>query len=104
MKKIRKGDKVIMISEKDKGRQGTVSSLLSDGKCYVSGIKMVKRHTKPNPQAGIKGGIVEKESPVDLSNIAIFNPSSKKLDKVAIKVLEDGKKIRTFKSSGKEIK
>ena len=93
-----------MISGKDKGKQGTVSNLLSDGKCYVSGIKIVKRHTKPNPQAGIQGGIVEKESPVDLSNIAIFNPSSKKQDKVSIKVLEDGKKIRTFKSSGKEIK
>ena len=104
MKKIRKGDKVIVISGKDKGKQGTVSNLLSDGKCYVSGIKIVKRHTKPNPQAGIQGGIVEKESPVDLSNIAIFNPSSKKQDKVCIKVLEDGKKIRTFKSSGKEIK
>jgi len=104
MKKIRKGDKVIVISGKDKGKQGTVSNLLSDGKCYVSGIKIVKRHTKPNPQAGIQGGIVEKESPVDLSNIAIFNPSSKKQDKVSIKVLEDGKKIRIFKSSGKEIK
>ena len=104
MKKIRKGDKVIVISGKDKGKQGTVSNLLSDGKCYVSGIKIVKKHTKPNPQAGIQGGIVEKESPVDLSNIAIFNPSSKKQDKVSIKVLEDGKKIRTFKSSGKEIK
>ena len=104
MKKIRKGDKVIVISGKDKGKQGTVSNLVSDGKCYVSGIKIVKRHTKPNPQAGIQGGIVEKESPVDLSNIAIFNPSSKKQDKVSIKVLEDGKKIRTFKSSGKEIK
>ena len=104
MKKIRKGDKVIVISGKDKGKQGTVSNLLSDGKCYVSGIKIVKRHTKPNPQAGIQGGIVEKESPLDLSNIAIFNPSSKKQDKVSIKVLEDGKKIRTFKSSGKEIK
>ena len=104
MKKIRKGDKVIVISGKDKGKQGTVSNLLSDGKCYVSGIKIVKRHTKPNPQAGIQGGIVEKESPVDLSNIAIFNSSSKKQDKVSIKVLEDGKKIRTFKSSVKEIK
>ena len=104
MKKIRKGDKVIVISGKDKGKQGTVSNLLSDGKCYVSGIKIVKKHTKPNPQAGIQGGIVEKESPVDLSNIAIFNPSSKKQDKVSIQVLEDGKKIRTFKSSGKEIK
>ena len=104
MKKIRKGDKVIVISGKDKGKQGTVSNLLSDGKCYVSGIKIVKRHTKPNPQARIQGGLVEKESPVDLSNIAIFNPSSKKQDKVSIKVLEDGKKIRTFKSSGKEIK
>ena len=104
MNKLKTGDQVFVISGKDKGKQGTVSNLLSDGKCYVSGIKIVKRHTKPNPQAGIQGGIVEKESPVDLSNIAIFNPSSKKQDKVSIKVLEDGKKIRTFKSSGKEIK
>lgn len=104
MRKIRKGDKVIVISGKDKGKQGTVSSFLANGKCYVSGIKIVKRHTKPNPQAGIQGGIVEKESPVDLSNIAIFNPSSKKQDKVSIKVSDDGKRIRTFKSSEKEIK
>ena len=104
MKKIKTGDEVVVISGKDKGKQGTVSSLLSNGKCYVTGVKMVKRHTKPNPQAGIQAGIVEKESPIDLSNIAIFNPISKKGDKIEIKISDDGKRIRTFKSSGKEIK
>ena len=76
MKKIKKGDDVIVIAGKDKGKQGTVSSFQPDGKCFVTGIKMVKRHTKPNPQAGIQGGVLEKESLIDLSNIAIFNPSS----------------------------
>ena len=104
MRKIRVGDEVIVITGKDKGKQGTVSSLLLNGKCYVSGVKVVKKHTKPNPQAGIQGGIVEKESPIDISNIAIFNPSAKKLDKVSIKVSDEGKRIRVFKSSGKEIK
>ena len=104
MRKIRVGDEVIVITGKDKGKQGTVSSLLLNGKCYVSGVKVVKKHTKPNPQAGIQGGIVEKESPIDISNIAIFNPSAKKLDKVLIKVSDEGKRIRVFKSSGKVIK
>jgi len=104
MRKIRVGDEVIVITGKDKGKQGTVSTLLSNGKCYVSGVKVVKKHTKPNPQAGIQGGIVEKESPIDISNIAIFNPSVKKLDKVSIKVSDEGKRIRVFRSSGKEIK
>ena len=103
MKKIRTGDQVIVISGKDKGKQGSVIKILSNGRCYVSGVQMVKRHTKPNPNAGVAGGIVEKESSIDISNIAIFNPSTKKADKVSIQSNEDGSKIRVFKSSGKEI-
>tara|TARA_B100000029_G_C16836346_1_gene689981 strand:- start:164 stop:478 length:315 start_codon:yes stop_codon:yes gene_type:complete len=104
MKKLRTGDEVFVISGKDKGKTGTLTKMISDEKCFVSGIKIVKRHTKPNPQAGIEGGIVEKESPINISNIAIYNPSTKKPDRVGIRVQEDGSKIRVFKSSGKEIK
>lgn len=103
MKKIKTGDQVIVISGKDKGKQGSVTKILSNGRCYVSGVHMVKRHTKPNPNAGVAGGIVEKESSIDISNIAIFNPTTKKADKVSIQSKEDGSKIRVFKSSGKEI-
>jgi large subunit ribosomal protein L24 len=104
MLKIKKGDEVIIIAGKDKGKQGTVSSLEANGKCYVSGVNMVKRHTKANPQAGEQGGIIEKESLIDVSNISIFNPSTKQSDKVAINTLEEGKRIRVYKSTGKEIK
>ena len=104
MIKIKKGDEVIVISGNDKGKQGTVFSLEPNGKCFVSGVNMVKRHTKANPQAGEQGGIIEKESLIDISNISIFNPSSKKSDKVAINISEKGKRIRVYKSSGKEIK
>tara|TARA_Y100000590_G_scaffold71499_2_gene78519 strand:+ start:1210 stop:1524 length:315 start_codon:yes stop_codon:yes gene_type:complete len=104
MEKIKKGDEVIVIAGRDKGKQGTVSQIGNNNKCLVSGINMVKRHTKPNPQAGIQGGIVEKESHIDISNIAIFNSSSKKKDRVAFKVNDEGKKVRVYKSSGKEIK
>ena len=103
MKKIKTGDQVIVISGKDKGKQGSVTKILANGRCYVSGVQMVKRHTKPNPNAGVAGGIVEKESSIDISNIAIFNPTTKKADKVSIQSKEDGSKIRVFKSSGKEI-
>ena len=104
MIKIKKGDEVIVIAGRDKGKQGTISSLEPNGKCFVSGVNMVKRHTKANPQAGEQGGIVEKESLIDISNISIFNPSSKQADKVAINISEEGKRIRVYKSSGKEIK
>ena len=103
MLKIKKGDEVIVIAGRDKGKQGTVSTLAPNSKCFVSGVNLVKKHTKPNPQAGVQGGIVEKESLIDLSNIAIFNPSSKKADKVSINVSEEGKRTRVYKSSGKEI-
>ncbi len=104
MKKLKTGDKVIVIAGKDKGKQGTVTKMLSNGKCFVTGVKIIKRHTKPNPEQGISGGIVEKESPINISNLAIFNSSSKKKDRVGISVLEDGTKVRVFKSSSKEIK
>ena len=103
MNKIKTGDQVIVIAGKDKGKQGSVTKILSNGRCYVSGVQMVKRHTKPNPNAGIAGGVIEKESSIDMSNISIFNPSTKKADKVKIKSKEDGSKVRVFKSSGKEI-
>ena len=103
MNKIKTGDSVIVIAGKDKGKQGSITEILSNGRCYVSGVQMVKRHTKPNPQAGIAGGVVEKEASIDVSNISIFNTSSKKADKVAIKTLEDGTKVRVYRSTGKEI-
>ena len=78
MKKIKTGDQVIVIAGKDKGKQGSVTKILSNGRCYVSGIQMIKRHTKPNPNAGIAGGVVEREASIDMSNISIYNPSSKK--------------------------
>ena len=104
MNKIRTGDQVIVTAGKDKGKQGSIIKILSNGRCYVSGVQMVKRHTKPNPNAGIAGGVVEKEASIDMSNISIYNSSTKKADKVGIKLLEDGTKVRVFKSSGKEIK
>ena len=104
MNRIRTGDQVIVIAGKDKGKQGSITKILSNGRCYVSGIQMVKRHTKPNPNAGIAGGVVEKEASIDISNISIYNSSTKQADKVNIKLLEDGSKIRVFRSSGKEIK
>ena len=104
MNKIRTGDQVIVTAGKDKGKQGSITKILPNGRCYVSGVQIVKRHTKPNPNAGIAGGVVEKEASIDMSNISIYNSSTKKADKVSIKSLEDGTKVRVFRSSGKEIK
>ena len=102
MKKIKKDDQVIVISGKDKGKTGVVTSLLGDGRLYVSGVNMIKRHTKGNPQMGQPGGIIEREAPIQPSNVAIYNTTTNKADRVGIKV-EDGSKIRVFKSSGKAI-
>ncbi|GAO35840.1 MAG: 50S ribosomal protein L24 [Sulfuricella sp.] len=100
MRKIRKGDDVVVITGKDKGRRGLVLRMLDDGHLLVEGVNKVKKHMKPNPVKGVAGGIVEKEMPLDISNIALFNPATQKADRVGIKVLEDGRKVRYFKSNG----
>ncbi|MBI5781047.1 MAG: 50S ribosomal protein L24 [Rhodocyclales bacterium] len=100
MKKIRKGDQVIVIAGKDKGRRGVVARRVDDEKLIVEGINRVKKHVRPNPLRGIPGGIVEKEMPIHISNVALFNPQTQKADRVGIRVLEDGRKVRFFKSTG----
>ena len=104
MRKIRKGDEVIVIAGKDKGRRGQVVRVLGDDdKVVVQNINMVKRHTKPNPQRGVPGGIVEKEMPLHISNVAMFNAATGKADRVGIRILEDGRKVRFFKSNNETI-
>ena len=103
MNKIRKGDKVIINTGKDKGKQGIVSELINDQHVLVEGLNMAKKTTKPNPSKGEQGGIVSKEMPLDISNIAIFNNATSKADKVTFKILKDGKKIRIFKSNQEAI-
>ena len=103
MEKIRKGDQVVVLSGRDKGRRGAVLQVLGDGAVLVESVNRVKRHTKPNPQANQPGGIIEKEMPVPLSKVALWNPGAKKGDRVGIKKLADGKKVRFFKSSGEVI-
>jgi large subunit ribosomal protein L24 len=98
MNKIRKGDEVVVIAGRDKGRRGTVVKMLGD-RAVVENINMVKRHTKPNPQRNVQGGIVEKEASIDLSNVALWNPVAKKGDRVGIRTLADGRKVRFFKSN-----
>lgn len=102
MRKIRKGDEVVVITGKDKGKRGTVLRVL-DEKLVVEGVNVAKKHQKPNPIRGVAGGIVEKTMPIAVSNVAIINPASQKADRVGFKVLEDGRKVRVFKSSGEVI-
>lgn len=102
MNKIRKGDDVIVVAGKDKGKRGSVLRML-DGKVLVEGANKVKKHQKPNPIKGTAGGIVEKEMPLDISNVALFNPATKKADRVGIRELEGGRKVRYFKSNGEMI-
>ncbi|WP_292949279.1 MULTISPECIES: 50S ribosomal protein L24 [unclassified Neptuniibacter] len=102
MRKIKRDDEVIVIAGKDKGKRGSVMRVLDD-RLIVSGINMVKKHTKPNPMLGKAGGIVEKEAAIAVSNVAIFNPQTGKGDRVGFKILEDGTKSRIFKSTGEII-
>lgn len=104
MEKIRKGDDVVVTTGRDKGRRGTVLSCLEGELLLVEGVNRVKKHTRPNPMKGQAGGIVEKEMPIHLSNVALFNPATQKGDRVGIKVLEDGSKVRVFKSNGEQVK
>ncbi len=104
MQKIKKGDDVIVITGKDKGKRGSVVRVVNEeDRVVVENVNMAKKHQKPNPAAGTPGGIIEKEMPLDISNVAIFNPVTGKADRVGIKVLEDGRKVRYFKSNGEVI-
>ncbi|MDP5238262.1 50S ribosomal protein L24 [Uliginosibacterium sp. 31-16] len=100
MNKIRKGDEVVVLAGKDKGKRGAVVRCVDAERVVVEGVNRVKKHTKPNPVKGQVGGIVEKEMPVHVSNVALFNPVTQKADRVGFKQLEDGKKVRFFKSNG----
>ena len=104
MNKIRKGDEVIVIAGRDKGKRGKVVLRSDEERLVVEGVNLVKKHAKPNPMKGIAGGIVDKTMPIHQSNVAIYNPVAGKADRVGIKVLADGKKVRVYKSSGEEIK
>lgn len=103
MNRLRKGDQVIVIAGKDKGRTGAILSFSENEKVTVESVNMAKKHTKPNPQAGVEGGIVEKEMPMSISNVMLLNPMTDKGDKVGIKTLEDGKKVRYFKSNNEVV-
>ncbi|KIO47959.1 50S ribosomal protein L24 [Nitrosospira sp. NpAV] len=100
MQKIKKGDDVIIITGKDKGKRGTVLRVVSADLVVVEGANKVKKHQRPNPNKGTTGGIVEMEKPIQISNVAIFNPATQKADRVGIKVLEDKRKVRYFRSNG----
>ncbi|WP_293643759.1 50S ribosomal protein L24 [Thiolapillus sp.] len=101
--KIRKGDDVIVLAGKDKGKRGTVLQLVGSNRVLVENINLAKKHAKPNPMKGEPGGIVEKEMPMDISNVALFNPVSNKADRVGFKTLDDGRKVRVFKSNGEVV-
>jgi large subunit ribosomal protein L24 len=103
MKKIRKGDQVVVTTGKDKGKRGTVLRVLVTGKAVVEGVNRVKRHTRPNPMKGQTGGIVDKEMPIQISNIALLNPATGKGDRVGFRLLDDGRKVRFFKSNGEVV-
>ncbi len=103
MRKIKKGDDVVVLTGKDRGSRGTVLRVVDDKRVIVENVNMVKKHQKPNPQKGISGGIVDKEMPMDLSNVALYNPVKGGPDRVGFKILEDGRKVRVFKSTGEVV-
>lgn len=100
MEKIRKGDEVVVITGKDKGKRGVVKTRVDEDRLLVEGINRAKKHVKPNPVKGVVGGIIDKDMPIHISNVALFNPMTQKADRVGFKVLEDGRKVRVFKSNG----
>jgi large subunit ribosomal protein L24 len=103
MRKIKKGDEVVVIAGRDKGKRGTVLRVVDAEHLLVEGANMVKKHQRPNPMKGQTGGIIDKEMPLHVSNVAIFNPASKTADRVGIKLMDDGRRVRVFKSSGEMI-
>ena len=104
MNKIRKGDQVIVLTGRDKGKRGTVASRVDDDHLVVDGVNVVKKHVKPNPMKGTTGGVVDKTMPIHQSNVAIYNAATSKADRVGIKLLDNGDKVRVYKSSGEQIK
>ncbi len=102
MSKIKRDDEVVVLAGKDKGKRGKVRKVVDANRVIVAGVNMIKKHTRPNPQAGVQGGIVEREAPIQVSNVAIFNPETSRADRIGYRV-EDGKKVRIFKSSGAAI-
>ena len=103
MEKIRKGDQVVVIAGKDKGKRGTVTRRVDAERVVVEGINRVKKHVKPNPVKGVVGGVIDKEMPLHISNVSLYNPATKKGDRVGFKLLDDGKKVRVFKSNGEAV-
>jgi large subunit ribosomal protein L24 len=103
MQKIKKGDEVVVITGRDKGRRGTVLNIHENGRVLVEGANVAKKHQKPNPNAGVQGGIIDKEMPLDQSNVMLFNPITEKGDRVGIKTLEDGRKVRFFRSNNEVV-
>lgn len=103
MEKIRKGDEVVVLTGKDKGKRGVVLRRVDASSLVVEGVNRVRKHVRPNPMKGEQGGIVDKEMPIDISNVALYNPATQKGDRVGIKTLEDGRKVRFFKSTGEQV-
>lgn len=103
MQRIRKGDEVVVVTGRDKGKRGTVLRRVSAEFVVVEGINRVKKHTRPNPMKGVAGGILDKNMPIHISNIALFNPGTQKADRVGFKQLNDGRKVRVFKSNGEQV-
>jgi large subunit ribosomal protein L24 len=103
MQRIRKGDEVVVLCGRDKGKRGTVLRLVDAEHLVVEGVNRVKKHQRPNPMKGLTGGIVDKDLPIHISNVALFNPATKKGDRVGVKTLEDGRKVRVFKDNGEQV-
>jgi len=103
MSRIRKGDEVVVLAGRDKGKRGTVLRRVDADHVVVEGVNRVKKHQRPNPMKGITGGIVDKDLPIHVSNVALFNPATKKADRTGVKKLDDGRKVRVFKDNGEQV-
>ncbi len=103
MQRIKKGDEVVVLSGRDKGKRGTVLRRIDADRVVVEGVNRVKKHQRPNPMKGVTGGIVDKDLPIHVSNVALFNPATKKADRIGVKTLEDGRKVRVFKDNGEQV-
>ena len=103
MQRIKKGDEVVVLAGRDKGKRGTVTRRIDADYLVVEGVNRVKKHQRPNPMKGVTGGIVDKDLPIHISNVALFNPATKKADRVGVKTLQDGRKVRVFKDNGEQV-